>query len=80
MMTTQVLYEVPLLFEKLGAGDVRAHNRLLAAAASQLSECDTVMLAQFSTSLAFEEVSRVLGVRVLTSPHSAVSKLQAMLK
>ncbi len=71
---------VPEAMEKLSAGDTAAHNRLLAAAASQLDECDTVMLAQFSTSLAFEEVDRVLDARVLTSPHSAVSKLQSILQ
>ena len=71
---------VPEAMDKLSAGDIAAHNRLLAAAASPLNECDTVMLAQFSTSLAFKEVDRVLDARVLTSPHSAVSKLQSILK
>jgi len=71
---------VPEAMEALKSGDTAAHNRLLAAAAPQLSGCDTVMLAQFSTSLAFEEVSRVLQARVLTSPHSAVSKLKSVLR
>ena len=71
---------VPEAMDKLKAGDIAAHNRLLAAAAPQLNRCDTVMLAQFSTSLAFEEVDRVLDARVLTSPHSAVSKLQSILQ
>lgn len=70
---------VPEAMQHLSAGDVTAHNRLLAAAAAQLKDCDAVMLAQFSTSLAVEEVRRVLGVRVLTSPHSAVSKLKSIL-
>lgn len=70
---------VPEAMEALGSGNTAAHNRLLAAAAQQLSGCDTVMLAQFSTSLAFEDVSRVLKCRVLTSPHSAVSKLKSIL-
>jgi aspartate/glutamate racemase len=65
--------------EALRSGDTSTHNRLLAAAAAQLSECDTVMLAQFSTSLAFDEVSRMLSARVLTSPHSAVAKLKSIL-
>ena len=51
---------VPEAMAALRSGDTAAHNRLLAAAAAKLSGCDTVMLAQFSTSLAFDEVSRVL--------------------
>lgn len=70
---------VPEAMDALGAGDRTAHDRLLAEAAPRLSGCDTVMLAQFSTSLAFEAVSRVLDSRVLTSPHSAVSRLQSLL-
>ncbi|KPJ78433.1 MAG: arylsulfatase [Deltaproteobacteria bacterium SG8_13] len=71
---------VPNAMEALRAGDVRAHNHLLATAAAELTECDAVMLAQFSTSLAFEEVRRVLSARVLTSPHSAVIKLKSILQ
>ena len=71
---------VPEAMEALQAGDAAGHNRLLAAAAPQLSNCDTVMLAQFSTSLAFDDVDRVLDARVLTSPHSAVSKLKSILQ
>ena len=70
---------VPEAMEALRSGDTTAHNRLLAAAAPQLSECATVMLAQFSTSLAFEAVSRVLDARVLTSPDSAVAKLKSLI-
>ncbi len=70
---------VPEAMEALRCGDAAAHNRLLAAAAPQLAECATVMLAQFSTSLALEAVSRVLDARVLTSPHSAVAKLKSMI-
>ena len=77
LQLTSVL--VPESMEALLSGDRAAHNRLLAAAAPQLSECDTVMLAQFSTSLAVKEVSQVLNARVLTSPHSAVDKLRSMI-
>ena len=77
LQLTSVL--VPEAMEALRYGDTAAHNRLLADAAPGLSACDTVMLAQFSTSLAFEAVSRVLDARVLTSPHSAVAKLKSMI-
>lgn len=71
---------VPEAMAALDTGDRDTHNRLLAEAAPQLSGCDTVMLAQFSTSFAFEAVSRVLDARVLTSPHSAVSRLRSLLE
>jgi hypothetical protein len=71
---------VPEAMAALRSGDPTAHNHLLAAAAARLPKCDTVMLAQFSTSIAFDEVSRVLGSRVLTSPHSAVARLKSILR
>lgn len=64
----------------LSAGDVRGHNRRLAEAARQLCDCDAVMLAQFSTALALEDVRRVLTCPVLTSPHSAVKTLKSLLE
>jgi Asp/Glu/hydantoin racemase len=63
----------------LKAGDVAAHNALLANAASALGSCDAVMLAHFSTSRARDAVSEVLDCPVLTSPGSAVAKLKAAL-
>jgi Asp/Glu/hydantoin racemase len=63
----------------LAAGDVDTHNRLLARAAANLSGCDAVMLGQFSTSLALEEVRRKVSCQVLASPSSAVLKLKSML-
>ena len=71
---------VPEAMELLRSGDVSGHNRLVAAAAAQLKQCAAVMLAQFSTSQAVEEVSRAINARVLTSPHSAVSKLKTVLQ
>ena len=70
---------VPEAMELLQSGDLEGHNRLLAAAAPQLSQCDAVMLAQFSTSLAAAEVSQVADTKILTSPHSAVAKLKSIL-
>jgi Asp/Glu/hydantoin racemase len=64
----------------LDGGDMQIHNRMLALAAPQLAGCDAVMLGQFSTSLALEDVRRVLDCPVLTSPHSAVLKLKSLLE
>lgn len=63
----------------LKAGDAATHNSLLAKAAPAFSECDAVMLAQFSTSRARAAVAGVLDCPVLTSPTSAVAKLKAAL-
>ena len=63
---------VPEAMAALEAGDGATHDRLLAAAAPQLADCDAVMLAQFSTARAQAAVAAVLACPVLTSPDSAV--------
>ncbi|MBT8334573.1 MAG: aspartate/glutamate racemase family protein [Deltaproteobacteria bacterium] len=60
----------------LRAGDKEEHNRLLKKAATSLTGCDAVMLAQFSASQAFASVNEIVDCPVLTSPHSAVAKLK----
>lgn len=63
----------------LNRGDEDAHNALVAEAAQQLDGCDAVLLAQFSTSRAEDEVARRIRSPVLTSPGSAVRKLKNLL-
>ena len=60
----------------LKLGDASAHNRLLAAAAPRLAHCDAIMLAHFSTSRAYEAVSRAVDRPVLTAPRAAVEELR----
>lgn len=60
-------------------GDADTHNRLIANAASGLTDCDIVMLAHFSTAKAKHSVMEVLDCPVLTSPESAVNKLKQTL-
>ncbi len=62
----------------LRQGDRAGHDRLLAEAATELEDCDAVMLAQFSMAPAQTAVKEVLGVPVLTAPDSAVARLRAM--
>lgn len=62
----------------LAAGDARGHDQLLADAARGLSGCDVVMLAQFSTARARDQVAVKVGCPVLTSPESAVLKLRRL--
>lgn len=60
----------------LQKGDAETHNRLLAANAHRLAHCDAIMLAHFSTSVAYEEVSAAASCPVLTSPRNAVEALR----
>lgn len=62
------------------AGDIATHNRLVAEAAPRLAHCDAVMLAQFSTSTALEDVRQVLNKPVLSAPEAAVMSLRKRLE
>ncbi|TCZ54648.1 arylsulfatase [Roseicella aquatilis] len=74
---------VPCLAEgalaALDAGDVAAHDRLAAAAAQQVADCDVIALAQFSLARAAPLVAAATGRPVLTTPDSAVRKLRRLL-
>ena len=70
---------VPKAMAALQAGDETEHNTLLADAAAQLTHCDAIMLAQFSTSVARDAVADRIGGEVLTSPDAAVVKLKSLL-
>jgi len=63
----------------LKAGDAEQHNSLLADAARGLQGCDCILLAHFSTSRALAAVQAVSPCPVLTSPGSAVQKLQRLM-
>jgi Asp/Glu/hydantoin racemase len=69
---------VPNAIDLLKGGDVVAHNRLVAARAHELAECDAIMLAHFSTSRAAEAVRNVVSVPVMTAPHAAVDRMRAL--
>jgi Asp/Glu/hydantoin racemase len=70
---------VPAARAALDAGDLEAHNRLVADAATQLAAVDAIMLAHFSTAPAAAAVRAVTTVPVLTAPNAAVAKLRALL-
>jgi hypothetical protein len=63
----------------LDAGDPNAHDRLAAAAAEDLADCDCIALAQFSLARAAPLVAQATGKPVLTTPASAVRKLRRLL-
>jgi len=64
---------VPAAIAALQQGRTTEHDSLIAAAAADMGPCDALMLGQFSM------VSAAAGIRggkVLTSPHSAVTRLK----
>ena len=69
----------PKAMAALQAGDAATHNALMAEAATRLADCDAILLAQFSTSIAAEAVSARVPCPVLTSPLSAVTKMKRAL-
>ena len=71
---------IPGAMAALDRGDVAEHDRLAAETARDLAPCDAVALAQFSLARAAPAVAAATGRRVLTTPHSAVKKLRALLR
>lgn len=65
--------------DALRKGDARTHNELVAARASELADCDAIMLAHFSTSRAAEKVGAAISVPVLTAPDAAVDRMRALM-
>jgi Asp/Glu/hydantoin racemase len=71
---------VPAALAALHAGQLHEHDRLIAAAAEDLCECDAVILGQFSMASAAAVIPSRPGRKVLTSPASAVMRLREALK
>ncbi len=69
----------PEAMRALQSGDAARHNALMAEAATRLTDCDAILLAQFSTSIAHDAVSAKVRCPVLTSPGSAVAKMKRAL-
>jgi hypothetical protein len=65
--------------EALDRGDLAGHDDEAAQAATRLRDCDVVALAQFSLARAAQRVAEATGKPVLTTPDSAVRKLQRIL-
>ena len=63
---------IPAAHAAARSGDVPLHDRLVAEGARQMTDCDVVMLAHFSTSTAMPDVQLVLDCPVLSAPKAAV--------
>lgn len=70
---------VPEAMDDLGQGHVEDHHRKIAVAARSLSNCDAVMLAQFSMAAAQPLVQEGLKCPVLSSPDCAVVALRRVM-
>ncbi|MGE0969822.1 aspartate/glutamate racemase family protein [Klebsiella sp. WOUb02] len=62
----------------LRQGDTQAHNRLVAARAHELSDCDVIMLAHFSTSRAASAVKASVSIPVFSAPDAAVERMRTL--
>lgn len=63
----------------LTAGRMDAHDKKVIDAAAYLSQCDVILLAQFSMAPLAAAIQNSVGGRVLSSPHAAVTKLKGLL-
>lgn len=74
---------VPCLAEgalaAMDRGELATHDRLAAEASTRLRDCDVIALGQFSLARAQALVAEATGKPVLTTPDSAVRKLQRAL-
>ena len=69
----------PAAYVALHAGHSAEHDRLIAAAADELGDCDALLLCQFSMASAAERIASRRGRSVFTSPYSAVARLKQLL-
>ncbi|HET6606040.1 MAG TPA: arylsulfatase [Rhodopila sp.] len=74
---------VPCLAEgalaALDRGDVEGHDATAVMAAARLEDCRVIALSQFSLARAAGPITTATGKTVLTTPDSAVRKLQRLL-
>lgn len=63
----------------LSTGDAIRHDKLIADAATMLTDCDVIALSQFSMARAAARVQSETGKQVFTTPDCAVLKLRKLL-
>ena len=71
---------VPQAMDDLAQGRAGQHHQKIADAARTLSDCDVVMLAQFSMAAALPQVLHALPCPVLSSPDCAVLAMKRTLQ
>lgn len=71
---------VPDALEALKSGDAARHDLLVAKAAADIRDADAIMLAHFSMSRAAYTARARTALPVLTSPETAIRKMQQLLE
>lgn len=66
--------------EALRGGDAETHNRRVTEGATEIGQCDALLLAHFSTSRALAACKAATSRPVLSSPDAAVRKLRRLLE
>lgn len=79
MKVTVRTLAVPLALLALHDGREEEHDRMIAAAAEEIGDCDALILGQFSMASAAGLIAPRPGRKVLTSPVSAVTRLRDLL-
>lgn len=67
---------VPAALVALQKGHLSEHDSLIAEAAAEMGHCDALVLGQFSAARAAAGIPAAPGRKVVTSPHSAVTRLK----
>jgi Asp/Glu/hydantoin racemase len=75
-----VPHVVDRAFDALAGGDAATHDRLVAEGAREISDCDAIVLAQFTLSRAVPAVQAVNQTPVYDSPGAAVARMREMLR
>ena len=65
-------------FDALARGDTAAHDRLVAERARDITNCDAIVLAQFTLSRAVPAVQAVNKTPLYNSPGAAVARMRDM--
>lgn len=66
-------------FQTLLDGDRDGHDAIIVAAAETMTDCDSLMLGQFSMGLVPGKIAPVAGRPVFTAPHTAVERIKNLL-
>ena len=70
---------IPSALAALHDGQPSEHDRLIAAAAEEMEDCDALVLGQFSMASAADTIAKRGDRKILTSPASAVLRLKEVL-
>jgi len=75
-----VPYVVEDAFDALAGGDAATHDRLVAERARDITNCDAIVLAQFTLSRAVSAVQAVNATPIYNSPGAAVARMREMVR